>query len=140
MSVCSSTLLFQNLINQAAFNPNVLPLGSASCDSDPTLPCHVFWGAAGQTKSSTSVILIATGLTFLGQGILFISIGSLADYGNWNRWVVRIFSMLCWGFEFGFLGVKTSDVWRVAMALYILSSRSSIQDAWLGLASSEETQ
>jgi MFS-type transporter involved in bile tolerance (Atg22 family) len=40
-------------------------------------------------KNTTSVILIATGLTFLTQAILFIGIGSLADYGNWNPWVVR---------------------------------------------------
>ena len=118
-----STLLFQNLIYQAAFNPTILPLGSASCDADPLVPCHVFWGAAGQTKSYTSVILIASGLTFLFQAILFIAIGSLADYGHWNRWIVRIFSVLCWAFEFGFLGLKTANVWRAAMALYILSSK-----------------
>lgn len=47
----------------------------------------------------------------------------LADYGNWNPWVVRIISVICWAFEFGFLGLKTADVWRAAMALYILSSK-----------------
>lgn len=66
--------------------------------------------------------MIATGLTFLAQALVFISVGSLADYGNWNPWVVRGFSILCYAFEFGFLGVKTADKWRAAMALYILSS------------------
>lgn len=119
----SSNLLFQNLIYQAGFNPNVLPLGSASCSVDPTAPCHVFWGGGDKTKAYTSVILIATGLTFLAQALVFISVGSLADYGNWNPWVVRGFSILCYAFEFGFLGVKTADKWRAAMALYILSSK-----------------
>ncbi|KAK2005203.1 hypothetical protein LZ32DRAFT_696755 [Colletotrichum eremochloae] len=56
-----SNLLFQNLIYQAGFNPNVLPLGSSSCDVDPIAPCHVFWN--GGTKPYTSVVLIGSGLT-----------------------------------------------------------------------------
>lgn len=118
-----SNLLFQNLIYQAGFNPNVLPLGSSGCDVDPTAPCHVFWGGGNKTKAFTSVILITNGLTFLFQALLFVGIGSLADYGNWNPWVVRGFSVLCWAVEFGFLGVKTPSKWRIAMALYILSGR-----------------
>ncbi|KAH6681508.1 autophagy-related protein 22-like protein [Halenospora varia] len=115
-----SNLLFQNLIYQAGFNPNITPLGSSTCNVDPDAPCHVFWN--GGTKSYTSVILIATGLTFLGQALVFIGVGSLADFGNWNPWVVRGFSVLCWAFEFGFLGVTTAAKWRIAMALFILSS------------------
>jgi MFS-type transporter involved in bile tolerance (Atg22 family) len=117
-----SNLLFQNLIYQAGFNPEVLPLGSSSCDVDPTAPCHVFWGGGNKTKSYASVILIGNGLTFLAQAIVFIGVGSLADFGNWNPWVVRGFSVLSWALEFGFLGVKTSNQWRAAMALYILSA------------------
>jgi hypothetical protein len=116
--------LFQSLIFQAAFNPNVLPLGSSACDVDPTAPCHVFWGGGDKTKAYTSVILIASGLTFLCQALVFIGVGSLADYGNWNPWVVRGFSVLTWGLEFGFLGVTTASKWRIAMALYILSGKS----------------
>jgi MFS-type transporter involved in bile tolerance (Atg22 family) len=90
---------------------------------DPSAPCHVFW--AGGTKAYTSVILIASGLTFLFQTLLFLSIGSLADYGNWNPWVVRTFSVLSWIIEFGFLGVKRADQWQTSMALYILSGMFS---------------
>ncbi|KAF2178036.1 hypothetical protein K469DRAFT_754767 [Zopfia rhizophila CBS 207.26] len=115
-----SNLLFQNLIYQAAFNPNILPLGSVSCDVDPDAPCHVFWN--GGTKQYSSVVLIASGLTFLCQALVFICVGSMADYGNWNPWVVRAFSVLSWAFEFGFLGVKRADQWRTAMALYIISA------------------
>lgn len=68
------------------------------------------------------MVLIATGLTFLSQALLFLGVGSLADFGSWNPWVVRGFSVLCWAFEFGFLGVTTAAKWRVAMALFILSS------------------
>ncbi|CZS93364.1 related to AUT4-breakdown of autophagic vesicles inside the vacuole [Rhynchosporium graminicola] len=116
-----SNLLFQNLIYQAGFNPNVLPLGSSSCDLDADAPCHVFWGGGNKHKAYSSVVLIASGLTFLSQALVFISVGSLADFGNWNPWVVRGFSVLCWAFEFGFLGVTTGSKWSIAMALYIIS-------------------
>jgi len=112
------------LIYQAGFNPDVLPLGSSNCDIDPTAPCHVFWN--GGTKAYTSVILIGNGLGFLCQSVIFLSIGSLADYGNWNPWIVRVFSVLCMAFEFGMLGVTTASKWRIAMALYILSSKLHI--------------
>ncbi|TAQ83537.1 hypothetical protein B7494_g8137 [Chlorociboria aeruginascens] len=117
-----SNLLFQNLIYQAGFNPNVLPLGSVACTVDATAPCHVWWGGGHKHKAYESVVLIASGLTFVSQAVLFLAVGSLADYGNWNPWVVRGFSILCYAFEFGFLGVKTASKWRAAMALYILSS------------------
>lgn len=55
---------------------------------------------------------------------MFIEVGSLADFGNWNPWVVRGFSVLSWALEFGFLGVTTPDKWRIALALYILSGKS----------------
>ncbi|CAL3965120.1 hypothetical protein PZA11_002060 [Diplocarpon coronariae] len=116
-----SNLLFQNLIYQAGFNPNVLPLGSSSCDIDVTAPCHVWWGGGNKHKAYSSVVLIGSGLTFLSQAIVFITVGSLADFGNWNSWVVRGFSVLSWVFEFGFLGVTTASKWRIAMALYIVS-------------------
>lgn len=116
----SSNLLFQNLIFQAGFNPNILPLGSSPCNVDTSAPCHVYWN--GGTKEYTSVILIATGLTFVAQTLVFISVGSIADFGNWNPWVVRGFSILSWALEFGFLGVHTTSKWKLAMALYILSS------------------
>jgi MFS-type transporter involved in bile tolerance (Atg22 family) len=119
----SSNLLFQNLIYLASFNPEVLPLGSEPCGVDPTAPCHIWWGGGGRHKSYSSVILIGNGLSFLFQSLIFLSIGSLADYGNWNPWVVRIFSVITWAFEFGFLGIKTPDKWQAAMALYILSSK-----------------
>jgi len=118
-----SNLLFQNLIYQAGFNPDALPLGSVGCDVDPDAPCHVFW--AGGTKPYSSVILIGNGLTFLVQALVFIGVGSLADYGAWNPWVVRGFSVASWALEFGFLGVYKPSQWGASMALYIVSGTSA---------------
>lgn len=118
----SAYSLFQTLIYQAAFNPNILPWGSASCDEDPDAPCHVTW--AGGTKSYESVALIASALVFLGQSILFIFIGSTADYGSWAPWVLRINILIYGGLSLGFFGLQTPDAWPAAMALYTITSRS----------------
>lgn len=122
----SSNLLFQNLIYLASFNPDVLPLGSERCGVDPTGPCHIWWGVGGRHKAYTSVILIGNGLSFLFQSLIFLSVGSLADYGNWNPWVVRTFSVITWALEFGFLGIKTPEKWQAAMGLYIISSKCAL--------------
>lgn len=119
----SSQLLFQNLIFQAAFDPRVLPLGSRRCDDDPLAPCHVHWN--GGTKQYTSVLLIGNGLAFVCQTLVFLAVGSLADYGNWNRSVVRGFSVLSWAFQLAFLGVRRADQWGISMALYVLSCEST---------------
>lgn len=118
----SAYSLFQTLIYQAAFNPNILPWGSASCDEDADAPCHVRW--AGGTKSYESVALIASALVFLGQSILFIFIGSTADYGSWAPWIMRINVLIYGGLSLGFFGLQTPDAWPAAMALYTLTSRS----------------
>lgn len=118
----SAYSLFQTLIYQAAFNPNVLPWGSASCDEDPDAPCHVTW--AGGTKSYESVALIASALVFVGQSILFIFIGSTADYGSWAPWILRINVLIYGGLSLGFFGLQTPDAWPAAMALYTFTSRS----------------
>ncbi|KAH8889123.1 MFS general substrate transporter [Thozetella sp. PMI_491] len=109
--------LFQNLIYQAGFNPDVLPLGSEPC-GDPSVPCHVYW--AGGTKPYASVVLIASGITFAGQAVLFILLGATADYGNWAPWILRIAASLYGSLSFVYLGVKTPGVWGGAMALYIV--------------------
>ncbi|POS81020.1 hypothetical protein DHEL01_v200593 [Diaporthe helianthi] len=113
--------LFQTLIYQAAFNPNILPQGSASCDQDPDAPCHVPW--AGSTKSYESVALIASALVFLGQSILFIFIGSTADYGSWAPWILRVSVLVYGGLSLGFFGLQTPGAWPAAMALYVLTSK-----------------
>jgi MFS-type transporter involved in bile tolerance (Atg22 family) len=113
-----SSLLFQNLIFQAGFDPNVAPVGSQPCGDDG--PCHVFW--AGGTKDYASVVNIASGLTFLGQALFFIVLGATADYGTWSPWILRISTVVYSAFQFGYLGVKTPDTWGSALALYIFSN------------------
>lgn len=113
-----SALLFQNLMYQAGFDPDVVPLGSQPCGDDG--PCHVFW--AGGTKEYASVVNIGSGLTFLGQALFFILLGATGDYGTWSPWILRTATLVYSAFQFGYLGVKTPDTWGSALALYIFSN------------------
>ncbi|KAH8201231.1 hypothetical protein TruAng_004621 [Truncatella angustata] len=113
-----TTLLLQNLIHQAGFDPFVFPLGSQACGDEG--PCHVFW--AGGTKDYASVVNIGSGLTFLGQAIFMVLLGATADYGSWSPWILRSATVVYSAFQLGFLGVKSPDAWDSALALYIFSN------------------
>ncbi|KAK6221903.1 hypothetical protein LQW54_001123 [Pestalotiopsis sp. IQ-011] len=108
-----SALLFQNLMYQAGFDPDVAPLGSQPCGDHG--PCHVFW--AGGTKEYASVVNIGSGLTFLGQALFFVLLGATGDYGTWSPWILRTATLVYSAFQFGYLGVKTPDTWGSALAL-----------------------
>jgi hypothetical protein len=53
-----------------------------------------------------SIVLITNGLSFAFQAVLFLAVGSLADYGVWRPHITTAFTMLAWGVSFGWLGVE----------------------------------
>ena len=56
-----------------------------------------------------SIVLITNGLSFAIQAVLFLTVGSLADYGVWRPHITTAFTLLGWGVSFGWLGVMTPD-------------------------------
>ena len=70
--------------------------------------------------------------------LIFTTIGSAADYGNFGRWLFLILTVICWGAQYAsmsltcrfplcaFLPVlltfqsQAPDRWRAAMALYMV--------------------
>jgi hypothetical protein len=69
--------------------------------------------------------------------LIFTTIGSAADYGTFGRWLLLFMTLVCWGAQFGVLGLKSKlqlptpsfeanlnsqgpSQWRSAMAIYIL--------------------
>ncbi len=56
-----------------------------------------------------SIVLISNGLSFALQAVLFLLIGSYADYGIYRPWITIGFTVLAWGCSFGWLGVETAD-------------------------------
>ncbi|ORY22173.1 autophagy-related protein 22-like protein [Naematelia encephala] len=106
-----SATLFQNFLTKAGHDP----VTGESCG---TGQCVINLG--GQ-KTVASVALIANGISFAIMTVFFTTIGSCADYGIWNKWILIIATVISWAAQYGFLGITMSSQWRAAMALYIIS-------------------
>ncbi|KAI9688684.1 MAG: hypothetical protein M1822_001041 [Bathelium mastoideum] len=92
---------FQNLLSQAAGNSEFLYF-------------------AGLNRTINSIVLLSNGISFALQCIVFLIIGSFADFGSWRPNILIALSFVAWGIGFGWLGVHTEDKWRVAVGLYIV--------------------
>ena len=77
------------------------------------------WGKG--TRSVNSVVLIANGLSFAIMTLIFVWLGSAADYGSFGSRLLIVLSVICWIAEYGFMGITKPDQWPTAMALFIIS-------------------
>ena len=76
-----------------------------------------FWGA---TRTINSIVLLANGVSFAIQVVLFLILGSFADYGTWRPWILVFWSVVAWAIGFGYLGIHTEDKWPAATGLYMV--------------------
>lgn len=75
---------------------------------------------AGRPRSINSIVLLCNGISFAIQVVVFLVIGSFADFGHWRPNILIALSIVAYGIGFGWLGVHTSDKWQVAVGLYIV--------------------
>ncbi|KAJ8468562.1 hypothetical protein ONZ51_g9557 [Trametes cubensis] len=106
--------IFQALAHKAGYDPAKGPENSCS----PTGQCVLPW--AGGVKSVSSIILIAQGVSFAIMTLLFTTVGSMADYGRSGRWVLLVFTVLCWAAQFATISLTQPDRWGLAMMMYII--------------------
>ncbi|KAF9893815.1 hypothetical protein FE257_009985 [Aspergillus nanangensis] len=92
---------FQNLLSQAAGDEGTL----------------VF---LGKNRSIESIVLLSNGISFAIQVVVFLVIGSFADFGKWRPNILITLSVTAFGIGFGWLGVHTPDKWHVGVGLYIV--------------------
>ncbi|KAH8691428.1 putative autophagy protein [Talaromyces proteolyticus] len=92
---------FQNLLSQAA-------------DSNGNL---LF---AGKVRSINSIVLLSNGISFAIQIVVFLVIGSFADFGQWRPNILIALSIIAWAIGFGWLGVHDASKWEAATGLYII--------------------
>jgi MFS-type transporter involved in bile tolerance (Atg22 family) len=69
----------------------------------------------------SSVILIANGLCFGLMTLMFLCIGSAADYGSFGRWLLLALTVICWAFQYGMMAVKDPSQWQIAMCMYVIA-------------------
>lgn len=74
----------------------------------------------GQSRTINSIVLLANGISFAIQVVLFLLIGSMADYGKWRPWILVFWSIVAFSIGFGWLGVHTQDKWPIATGLYMV--------------------
>ncbi|KAB8291859.1 hypothetical protein EYC80_006641 [Monilinia laxa] len=53
--------------------------------------------------------------------VIFVTLGSAADYGNFGRWLLLFLTIVCWACQYGLIAIKQSSQWPEAMVLYIVS-------------------
>ena len=52
--------------------------------------------------------------------VIFLVIGSFADFGTWRPNILITLSIIAYAIGFGWLGVHTADKWHVGVGLYIV--------------------
>jgi MFS-type transporter involved in bile tolerance (Atg22 family) len=104
------------LLSEAGYDPAIsTPANPQPCSSGD---CYLKF--AGTPQSINSIVLKTNGISFALQCVLFLLIGSFADYGWWRRWILVGWTVASWAFGFGWLGVHDPTKWQAATALYIL--------------------
>ncbi len=69
----------------------------------------------------SSVVLIANGICFAVMTVLFVALGSAADYGSFGRWLLLVLTVICWVFQYLMMIVRKSDQWPMAMVFFIIA-------------------
>ncbi|EMC92680.1 hypothetical protein BAUCODRAFT_142258 [Baudoinia panamericana UAMH 10762] len=75
---------------------------------------------AGQNRTINSIILLCNGISFAIQIVIFLLLGSYADFGTFRPNILIVLSIIAWGIGFGWLGVHTVDKWQTGLGLYIV--------------------
>ncbi|KAK8227623.1 autophagy-related protein Atg22B2 [Phyllosticta capitalensis] len=111
-----SQALFQSALTAAGHDPTKSPVVPGNCEDGP---CVVPFGSG--TRSVASTVLLANGLAFTVMTILFVWLGSAADYGSFGRWLLLVLTVICWIIQYSMMSVKGAGQWKSAMGLYTLS-------------------
>lgn len=74
----------------------------------------------GSYRSINSIVLLSNGISFAIQVVLFLILGSFADYGTWRPWILIFWSVVAFGLGFGWLGVHHAEQWPTATGLYMI--------------------
>ncbi|KAK2793848.1 hypothetical protein FQN51_001003 [Onygenales sp. PD_10] len=75
---------------------------------------------AGFKRSINSIVLLSNGISFAIQVLVFLVIGSFADFGTWRPNILIALSIIAYAIGFAWLGVHTDEKWHVALGLYIV--------------------
>lgn len=92
---------YQNLLSQAA---------------DPNTGLLDF---LGQERSINSVLLLANGISFAIQVLIFLIFGSFADIGSFRPYILIGCSIVAYAIGFAWLGVTDPSKWQAATVKHL---------------------
>ncbi|EME41445.1 hypothetical protein DOTSEDRAFT_176582 [Dothistroma septosporum NZE10] len=75
---------------------------------------------AGADRTINSIILLCNGISFAIQIVVFLILGSFADFGTFRPNILIVLSLIAWGIGFGWLGVHREEQWQTGLGLYIV--------------------
>ncbi|KAE8348845.1 autophagy-related protein Atg22B2 [Aspergillus coremiiformis] len=110
-----SQALFQWALTGAGWQPGTESHEPCTASS----ACVVPW--AGGSRSVSSVVLIANGLCFTFMTVIFVWLGSAADYGSFGRWLLLFLTVVCWALQYGMMAIKHPSQWPAAMGMYVVA-------------------
>lgn len=86
-------IILQYLAYRGGFNPETPTI--RGCDLIDTLkPCNVAWINSPNGIPVQSMLLYVQAIAFSIQFLLFTTFSSLADYGNWNRYILLVTTII----------------------------------------------
>ncbi|RMY98483.1 hypothetical protein D0862_07566 [Hortaea werneckii] len=75
---------------------------------------------AGSERTINSIILLCNGISFAIQIVIFLILGSYADFGTFRPNILIVLTLIAWGIGFGWLGVHDPSQWQTGLGLYIV--------------------
>ncbi|KAH8682961.1 autophagy-related protein 22-like protein [Tricladium varicosporioides] len=111
-----SQALFQSALTGDGWDPSIFPPKKGNCSAGG---CVVAWGSG--TRSVASVVLIANGICFAVMTVIFVALGSAADYGNFGRWLLLVLTVICWIFQYCMMAIRHPSQWPAGMVFYIIA-------------------
>ncbi|CBQ73374.1 related to AUT4-breakdown of autophagic vesicles inside the vacuole [Sporisorium reilianum SRZ2] len=104
---------FQNLLSQQATN-----VGASQCGNDGQPDCRLMF--MGKDRTVESIVLLSNGISFAIQAVLFIAIGSFADYGKNRPYILIVCTVIAIAISFAWLGVTKPEQWQIGTGLYMV--------------------
>ncbi|PNS16334.1 hypothetical protein CAC42_6441 [Sphaceloma murrayae] len=111
-----SLAIFQSALTAAGHDPSISPPQVGNCG---TGSCVIPWGSG--TCNVNSVILLANGLCFAIMTLVFLCLGSAADYGDLGPRLLLYLTVTCWMAQYSFMAIVGPDQWPLATLLYVVS-------------------
>ncbi|KAK3113140.1 hypothetical protein LTR53_009849 [Teratosphaeriaceae sp. CCFEE 6253] len=75
---------------------------------------------AGSDRTINSIVLLCNGISFAIQIVIFLILGSYADFGTFRPNILIGLSIVAWAIGFGWLGVHREEQWQTGLGLYIV--------------------